>query len=80
MSSDTTAILKRFGKISAKAEKINGRRRQKRFHVMTDSQNGKLVDVGIYDGQTKRYANTDIRAYNADEILGEMEVMLTAKK
>lgn len=77
--SDTTAILKRFTELQKKLEKMNGRK-QKRFHIMTDSKGGKIVEVGIYDGVKKKYALTDIRAYNAAEVLSEMEVMITAKK
>lgn len=74
-------ILKRFGKISAKAEKANsrGNRGKKRFFVMTHGRNNKLTDVGIYDGVTKKYALTDVRAYNAAQVLDEMEAMLRVK-
>ena len=79
MSENNNAILKRFGRITGKVEKANGRGK-KRFFVMTHGRNNKTTDIGIYDGNTKQYALTDVRAYNAQEVLDEMEAMLLVKR
>lgn len=76
MVAEHNPILKRFSKIASKAEKSNGRGRSKRFFVMTHGRNNKTTDIGIYDGYNKKYAVSDVRAYNVSEILDEMEAML----
>jgi len=75
MVEKNNAILRRFGRISAGAEKANGRGK-KRFFVMTHGRNNKITDIGIYDSHTKKYALTDVRAYNAQEVLSEMDAMI----
>ena len=74
----TNSILKHFGKIAAKAEKINNRLKTKRLYVMTHGSSHKVTDIGIYDSLTKKYALTDIRAYNVNEVMSEIESLVNS--
>ena len=74
--STTSKLLRRFEKITEEAEKYNSRNRMKRFQPCTNSHNHRIVEIGIYDTKYKKYAITDIRAYNAEEIMSEIESMV----
>lgn len=69
-------LMNRFDNISKKAERFNARKRVRRFFIMSHIRGEKTIDVGIYDGKTKKYALTSIRAHNAKLVLSEMEELL----
>lgn len=76
----SSQVIKQFERISSEAEKTNAKNKNKRLQIMTHSVNNRVVEVGIYDTKTKKYALTDIRAYNADDVLKEMEGLVAVAK
>lgn len=69
-------VIRKFSKISEEADKYNSKNRTKRFYPMTHHTYGKTVEVGIYDSLKKRYVVTDVRAYNALDLVDEMNKVL----
>lgn len=76
----SSQIYKQFERISSDAEKTNAKNKNKRLQVMTHSVSNRVVEVGIYDTKTKQYALTDVRAYNAEDTLKEMEKLISLAK
>lgn len=75
--SATTKLMKRFDKVSKAADQYNARNRTKRYQTMTNTNGGRIVEIGLYDTKEKKYAVTDIRAYNSSDIMDEIEAMLS---
>ena len=69
-------VLRKFSKVSASVDRYNSKNRVKRFYSMTHHHHGKTTEVGIYDGQRKKYIVTDVRAYNAFELVEEMQAYM----
>lgn len=63
-------VLKKFDRVIALVEKANAKDK-KRYSIMTHGGR-KITDVGVYDTQSKKYVLTDIRAFNAFDIVDEM--------
>lgn len=70
------AILKRFATISKSADQHNSSHKEKRFLTMQHGRSGRITEVGIYDYFNKKYVVTDIRAFDALTLLGEMEQLI----
>ncbi len=69
-------VLRNFSKVTDNINRFNSKFKTKRFHAMTHHHHGKTVEVGVYDSKMKTYAVTDVRAYNAVELVDEMKGML----
>jgi hypothetical protein len=69
-------IMESFGQAVSQAEKYNSSNRTRRFLVMTNTRHGKVTEIGIYDSVSKKYALTDVRAYNALDVVNEMSKLM----
>lgn len=71
--------MERFKRIIKAAEKRNRQERCNRFFIMTSTKNGSWVEVGVYDGKTKKYVLAHTSVWHLDESLTEMEQMVGLK-
>lgn len=74
MSRNETTI--RFADLADSVDKKNQELRTKRFFVMKEFRNGKVVEFGVYDGQRKKYVLTNVFDTSLNERLTEIERML----
>jgi hypothetical protein len=74
--STTTKLMRRFETACKRADSHNARVKSKRFHPLTNTSNNRVVEVGMYDAKTKKYAISDIRHYRLEDIISEIENML----
>lgn len=65
-------VLRKFYKVSDNIDRYNSKNRTKRFYAMTHHHHGKTTEVGIYDSEKKKYMVTDVRAFNAIDLVDEM--------
>ena len=72
--------VNRFAKIISEADKINRATKKARFFPMQKSaRNGFLIEIGLYDGKTKQYELVDTRHYTVNDVITNMEEMITSK-
>lgn len=69
-------VTVRFADLVDKANRINGRAKDRRFYPMQDNRGGRLMDFGMYDYHTKRYVLSNIHDNHAPAALAEIEKML----
>lgn len=74
--STTSKLLKRFEQACKDADSYNAKTKTKRFHPMAHTSHARITEIGVYDAKTKKYALTDVRAYNAMEIMDQIENMV----
>lgn len=66
----------RFADLADSVDKKNQELRTKRFFVMKEFRNGKVVEFGVYDGQRKKYVLTNVFDTSLNERLAEIKRML----
>jgi len=66
----------KFGELSDRAYKLNGRIKDRRFYPMSHNRNNRLYEFGLYDYTTKRYVLECIHSPHAERALGEVSAML----
>jgi hypothetical protein len=68
----------KFRELVRQAEEFNARPgTDKRFFPMSDVRRGRLITVGMYDDKSKKYALGDLLAHNIEQVLGDIEDMIT---
>lgn len=48
----------------------------KRFYMLTHMKGNRIIDIGLYDGKTKKHTVCDIRSYTLEHVISEMKDMV----
>ena len=71
------ALRKNVMSVFTRANNYNAKNSVKRFYSMAEYKNGKLIEYGIYDYQTKKYVLHDIYTVNQTDNVTEMDDFIT---